>query len=105
MTVYSTRFAIATWEGPDPLPIYTVPEGTVIVVRSADIHDPHGGAIASFGTVENPSLIGVTFVPGSEEFHGHWTGYQVFNAGDVLAWSANNNDTEIILSGYLLYTL
>lgn len=104
MTVYSTQFAIGTYEGPDPNFLYAVPVGTVAVVRSADCHDPHGNAVSSIGTAANPFLIGVTFLPGAEEFHGHWSGYQVFNGGTEIWFSANNNDTEMMISGYLLYT-
>lgn len=103
MTVYSTQFFIATYEGPGAVFGYAIPVGTVAVVRTISIHDPHGNAIASLGIESNPYLIGVQYVPGGEQFHGTWNGYQVFNYGQDMWFSANNNDTDMIVSGYLLY--
>lgn len=105
MTVYSTQFAAGTQTMPNE-PIYTVPAGTVIVVRSIDTHSHTGDAHANLGNTANPSLLGVGQVTaGDSTFYCQWRGYQVFNAGEVLHFDSNAGDADYIVSGYLLYTL
>jgi hypothetical protein len=99
--IYSTRAAAGVIAAGATTVVYTVPAGTVFVLRCVDVVST--GAAGSELALELTGVATPIFYTSTAvSQHFQWTGRQVFNAGDTITLATAGGAWSFMLSGYSL---
>ena len=106
-TVYSRLLFRAHAVDTDTVAVYTFPAGYLYVVRDMDVFlAGEGGGAFSVYDGASCTFWSVTAPEGGTGFWEHWSGRQVFEAGDSVSFAPSTIDPfghgDIRVSGYAL---
>lgn len=101
--IYSISLARGFASGSTSSTVYTVPAGSIVVIRDVVLFQYAGSPSTAACTDlagAHVAFSGPAVVPGGD----HWEGRQVFNAGEEVVIGTAAGDWTYAVSGYLLST-
>lgn len=102
-SIYSKLLGAAAYSAGSPVTVYTVPAGSIVVVRSIELTLVSGSD--ALGTVNDGGGNHIFLVSGADgPAYFPWQGRSVVEEGDSIVFDASAGDWTYRISGYLLGT-